>query len=190
MTLALPRPVSRAAALALLGLVLLAFARLVVAPFTSSLAELRQQIETERRLLGRYEALSMAERQGKGAAPTAAPPPARALLAGESEAIQVASLQAMLGELAGAHGVEVRSARTLPARDSEGLRLLGVELRLAAGMAALQRLLHAIETGTPTLLLATLHVMPHPDPARGEPGDVLEARIEVLGAAARKRGAP
>jgi hypothetical protein len=114
---AVPRALRQIAAVALLLLVVAVVAWTTVVPLTGRVAELREEIETERVILGRFAAVAARssetaehERIGRAALESGA------YLKGDSEALMAAGLQTTLAQLAAA--IRVRFASTRPARGS------------------------------------------------------------------------
>jgi hypothetical protein len=187
----LPVFLRRALAVALLALVLAGGWLLVARPILAERADLDERILEKRQLLGRYQA-ALATKAGQSAPSTGAAQP-QAFLEGESEAIALANLQAMLAGLVSDSGARLRSARTLPARDRSDVRFIGTQLQLSGNIDAVQRLIHAIETRVPYLIVEGLQIVPTSAasgevPASGTTGPQLDARIDVIGALARGKG--
>ena len=161
-----------------------------IAPIHARYVEATERIATERLLLGRLGG-EIARRE---AARPQGPAPARAAslangayLEGESEAVKSARLQAMVKDAAHAEGLRLGSVRALPVRDEAGLRLIGMEARLEASMTSLQRLLIALESRRPLLLIHGLQLTPaaarFASAGDAEAGEVLNIGIEIYGAA-------
>ena len=108
---------------------------------------------------------------------------------GESESIRLAALQSKLSAIAGANGVKLRSARNLPSRDKNELRLVGVQLQLMAPLDKLQKILLEIEQHKPSLFVDSLQISPG-SPARSVDDEVgmLDARFDVYAVESRQKG--
>jgi general secretion pathway protein M len=185
----LSRPVRQFAALALLMIALAAVISLTAMPLSSRIASLSEQIATERTVLGRFAAVAAQreqakelERAGRAAIESSA------YLKGESEAVKTARLQTMLGELAAAKSLRLHTMRTLPVREGEELRLVGVRVQFNAEIGQLRALLHAIETNRPFLFVEGLQVRPTSPFSRLHPeqGGVLDVRLDVFGVVSQK----
>lgn len=160
-------------------------ALVTVVPLAARVSELREQIETERVLLGRLAAAvsqesrtAEYERIGRAAARSGA------YLEGESEALMAAGLQTTLAQLAAAHRIRFSSTRALPAHERDATRLIGVSLQFRAEIEQLRRLLFLIESRRPFLFVEGLQVRPvSPFSQRDtELNGVLEVRLDVFGA--------
>lgn len=183
------RLVSKVAALALLaGVAALCYA-LVVAPVERHVATLVERIEREQALLARL---------GDGLPATATTEPdeasrreaERLFLAGQSDAVMAARLEAILRTAArDAPEIRTTSTRTLAPREVESLRLVGLEARFSASLASLQQLLLALDSVRPVVLVQTLQVSPATGPGADSGEPRLDVRIEVYGAA-RRASAP
>jgi hypothetical protein len=182
---AVSRPVRRLAAVALLLAALALAALLTVVPLTARVAELRNEIETERTLLGRFAAIAAREgetaeldRAGRAALESGA------YLKGESEALTAAGLQATLAQLAAANRIRFASTRALPARERDATRLIGVSVQFKAEIEQLRALLFRIESHRPFLFVEGLQARPvspfsqHDAQLNG----VLDVRLDVYGA--------
>lgn len=187
----LAKPIRQALALALLVAAVAAFAGGVIVPASARLSELQDRIEQERTLLGRLSAIAGDEGLARDLDRRTAHAKARGLfLAGESEAIRLANLQSQLTEIASASGIKLRSARNMPARERNELRLLGVQLHLVAPIEQLRKMLVTIEERRPLLLIDALHITPLTSAATadGEQRGMLNARFDVYGVESRKKG--
>lgn len=158
----------------------------VAAPLERRLVTAVERIGAERDLLARLQRSLAA---ATPADPRSDETPDRSpFLAGESEAVMAARLEAILGALTkAAVGVRTTSTRTVTSRDHMGLRLIGLEARMTAPLAGLQRLLLELDRMTPTVLVDGLQVGPAASAGTAEAGGdgLLEVRIEIFGAARR-----
>ena len=172
--------------LAAIGL-LLAVAALIFAagvlPLARHYTELRADIKGERELLGRFEAFTATKdaveamaRQSNGVRQSGI------FLPGETDALRAANLQALVRRIAEVEGVRLTSARSLPTEEKDGLRLIGMQAELDAGIAQLQSIILALETHRPYLFVHSLQIAP----AGGyrAKGDTLKVRFAISGAAA------
>lgn len=177
----------RLLALALTLLVALAIWLLLVRPVAGLIAEQGEAIARERQLLGRF--LAVANRSATagdierlvGEALSG-----EALLKGESDAIRLANLQSLVGEIAARGKLRLRSVRTLPRREQGGLAVLGVRIQVQSDMAGVQALLHRLETADTLLLLTGLQVSRVAGTAEG-PTEI-DLRLDVLGVARKEGG--
>jgi|GEM_PF-1408584 len=185
------KAVRRTVALALLGLVVALVVLLVVAPLAGRLSDLDAEVLDARLVLGRFEAEAArqdavpdAERLARAASESGV------YLKGESEPIRAANLQTVLAELAGRAGIRFHSARTLPQRERDDARTVGVGVQFTCAIEQLRQLLFDIEAGKPFLFVEGLHVRPVAAFAQRdrELGGLLEVHLEIYGAVPRNRG--
>lgn len=178
------RMLSRAAALGLLGLLGLAVWQLVVAPLAMRHAQVREGIDSARATLGRLQAarLELAAGSAVAAAPADRQGEPPAMLAGTSEAVALANLQASVTAVLARHGVRPQTMRMLPPLERDSMRLAGLQLEVSTSMETMQRLLHALEAARPVLFIEQLTLEPRLQPGRddAEPG-LLRAAMQVYG---------
>ena len=182
---------SKALALGLLaGAAFLVFT-LVVEPLVGRFTSAQERIAEQRALLGR---LNTAASQEPATTTTGKPAPSGAdgavFLPGASDAIRVAELQSALSRIAEAEGVQLKSTRSLPPRERETVRMLGVEARLSASIEQVQKILYKLETQRPHLFIEALQITPLAAfvPSSASTNTALDVRIDVLGAAERPKG--
>jgi general secretion pathway protein M len=180
----LSSPMQRLAAVTLLIAAVGLVTFVTVVPFAARLSELREQIEAERVLLGRFAAIAaqgeMAaelDRVGQAAASSGA------YLKGDSEALKVASLQTMLTEFAAANRIRFNNTRTLSPRDRNDTRLVGVRVQFNARIEQVRMLLHRIEAARPFLFIEGLQMQPVSAFSQRDPeqAGLLEVRLDVYG---------
>jgi hypothetical protein len=186
----LPRPVRQIAAVVLLLLVIAGIAVTTVVPLTARVAELREEIEAERVVLGRLAAVAARstetaehERVGRAALESGA------YLKGESEALMAAGLQTTLAQLAAANRVRFASTRALPARERDSTRLIGVSVQFKAEIGQLRALLFRIESHRPFLFIGGLQMRPVSPFSQSSPelNGLLDVRLDVFGALPGKK---
>lgn len=179
---------SRLGAIALLACVVLFVGFFVIAPVVGYFSDRREEITEQRRLLTRFSAAGGAAAQGGLPAKPAAD--SGIFLAGSSDALRLAELQSLTGRIAELEGVELRSTRSLPVREREGLRLLGLEANMRTTISQLQKVLYRIETGRPFVIVEDLQVTPPPLIAGEEQSGagLLDVRLNLLSAATAKKG--
>lgn len=191
MTRLLKKMFSKTAAIALLlGAVSLAYI-LAIAPLFSYYASLRSQIAEQRELLGRFNAAAAdgADSQ-KIRMPVSTESAAKIFIPGASDALRLAELQSRLKAAAEAEGVVIKSARTMPVRDRDGFRLLGLEAQMSADIRKLQRILYTLESEQPHLFIETIQISPSPLLTDENPGagNALDVRLGLYGAAPGAKG--
>ncbi len=79
-------------------------------------------------------------------------------LTGASDTIAGAALQNRVKRIGEKSGAKINSSQILPTKTENGLRRIGVKLRLEADIAALQKFLHRLESGRPLLFLDKMQV--------------------------------
>jgi general secretion pathway protein M len=186
---ALARPMRQLAAVFLLLAVVALSWFLGVLPLSAHFQHLREQIETARSTLGRFSAVAalqdrLAETQRAARAASAS----AAYLKGEGDQIKSANLQTLLSTIASENGVRLTSTRALTPIERTELRLIGVRVQFTANIEQLREILYAAESKQPFLFVdglqvRTISAMAH-DP---EHAGILDVRLDVYGAAPRKR---
>ena len=101
-------------------------------------------------------------------------------LAGETDALRTANLQALITEIAQEHGVRLSSTRALPVHEQDGLRFLGVQAELDADLKQLQAMVLAFESRRPYLFIQSVQIVP--SATRRPDIDELRVRFGVVGA--------
>jgi hypothetical protein len=187
----LSKPMRKLAALALLLGALGLLALVTVVPVASRVSELSEQIDTERAVLGRFAAISaqQAETQDRDRIGRLASQ-SEAYLKGESEPLKAAALQTLLSEFAAADGVRFYSTRTLPARDRDDARLIGVRVQFNGEIEQLRAFLYRVEAHRPFLFIEALQAQPVSPFSQRDPAQngVLDVRLDVFGALQRQKG--
>lgn len=180
----LTRIASRTAALALLVSIGFGIYFGFIAPYSDYIAELKARLEQQQLLIARLQRvaaqemrLSELEMRAKASARSAS------FISGPSDAIITANLQSRVAKLASDSGVRVRTTRALPERERNGLRMLGIQVQLAADIEQVQRIIHAIESTEPLLFIESAQLTAatarHSEDGHAEP---LEARLDIFAA--------
>jgi general secretion pathway protein M len=176
---ALPKPLSRIAALGLVALALCLAALAAVVPFArmtaagEEIGSLNNQIALHERLL-------------RAAATRPAHAARDVLVAGETSGLAGAELQRVVTELARRSGLSLRSTHVAVPKREADLAAIGVEVSLQGQMEGLRAFIHAIETGAPVLFVEMLSIksvpsyQPVPQPAS------LDVTLRVRGYGAGK----
>lgn len=181
MTLTLTKPMRQVAAVGLLTLAIALVLGLTVLPISSYLDGLQASIAEQRALLGRYQSFTANKDQlQRMAAESEAALRAGPFLGGETDAMRAASLQAHLTRVAQGQGVRLRSARTVPPTEHDGLRFIGVQVEFDTGLKQLQAIIVAFEAMRPHMFVQSLQIAPHDQHGNG--ADELKIRIGVMGA--------
>ena len=186
--------VRKAAALGLLASLLAGVWLLVVGPIEARVTTALERIAAERRLLATYEAATRdggsGAGLGSGLPDRAFPDQGKLFLDGESDAVMVAKLQAVLRDAGagggGSAGLRLASTRALAPRDLDRLRLIGLEARLTGTMLAIQSLLMKLDAARPVVLIETLQLTPVSERGPEDAGraETFDVRLEIYGAAA------
>lgn len=182
--------ISKLLALVLLGVLAYGAVTFVIKPIAAQHADLEDGIATQRVLLGRLEAAAVKAKTAHDL--TRRRDPANTgpvFLEGESDAIRISSLQSKLSEVAQSIGARLSSTQAVQARETSGVRLVGVQTQFTATLEQLQRFMFDLETAQPMLFVDTLHVSRGPDRDGQEVSD-LDVRLVVLGASPREKGQP
>lgn len=151
---------SRTLALLLLGAALAAGWALIAAPLLDAGRSYVERGERARELITRYnrvagmregleKQLTELRRRGRST---------RGYLTGASHSLAAAALQERIKTTVTRHGGTIRSSQALPPRDEQGLKRLPVRVQLTAGLAALQKILHAFETDNTYLFLDNVNI--------------------------------
>jgi general secretion pathway protein M len=177
---------SRALALAILvGLAAGAYG-FVAAPLLEDYSESLDAIAQRGLELERYRraAAELPQRQAELAALRQRRAAGAGFLAGGNEAVVAAGLQNRLRGIVGASGGELKSTQVLPPEDEAGARRIAVRGELTGTLAAVQRMVYALESGTPLLFVDNLsiHVDLAEESYRGQGLDpILDVRLDVYG---------
>lgn len=186
----LSKPVRQFVALGLLFATILAVWSFVVAPFTASITGLHSQIIAQREVLGRLLAAEGASQDAQAVAEKAdALGMDRLTIKGDNDALRTAALQSTLTDMLAAQGVRIRSARAIPARETSGVRLIGVQAQFVATLEQVQQFLLSVESAEPLLFAQTLRLSngPSTDAQSEAP---LEVSIEIFGTTATETSQP
>jgi len=179
----LSRIVQRLAAIGLLLAAVGLVAALLIVPLATHFGELRADIARQRDLLVRFEAFAANKAAAEDlAGRSQAAMQSGIFLAGETDALRTANLQALITDIAGKYGVRLASARALPAHEQDGLHFIGVQAELNADMRQLQAIMLAFEAQRPYLFIQSLQVVP--GTGQRSDGDDLKARFGIIAAAA------
>jgi general secretion pathway protein M len=174
---------SRLGAVALLLGVIGASGALIAVPLANHIGGLRGELASQRELLGRFQAFAASRTEVEAMAERSRTAIRSGLfLTGQTDALRTASLQALVTGIAGEHGIRMSSARTLPSREIDGLRLIGVQAELNADLESFQAMILSLESHRPYLFIESLNVAPT---ASRRPGDdALRVRLGIFGAIA------
>ncbi|MGA2125112.1 MAG: type II secretion system protein GspM [Xanthobacteraceae bacterium] len=105
-------------------------------------------------------------------------------LTGANDGVVGADLQTRLKAITEADGSRLQSVQSLPATHSGAVRYVGVRIELIGSLAAIQRAIHAVESGKPYLFV-TAAVLKSSSPmvSPNQPAEpVINAQLDVFGA--------
>lgn len=182
---------SKFLAVGLLAAVIAAFLTVIVNPLWERHSATLDRIEDQRALLGRLQSVAARSDEVRQVEATRKAGGENGIfLAGDSDAIKIAGLQALLGELCQSKGVRLTSTRAVSPRERGGVVLLGIQAQVTASVEQLQKMLYELETRRPLLFIASLHAAPSSIVAEASAGKSpgLDVSFEVLGAIPHKKG--
>ncbi len=122
---------------------------------SEDIAALQTRVAREAALI---ETLPLIRREADASATA----PARAVLAGSSDAIAGATLQEQVQAMAGSASAQLTSIETLPAEQVGSYRRIGVRVELSAQLSVVVALLRAIEQATPSMLVDDIRLTATP----------------------------
>jgi general secretion pathway protein M len=134
----------------------------VVSPLAAFYADRADRLDALRARAAREAALIEALPALRAEAQTAARTPARAVLAGNTDAIAGATLQEQVQGMASAASAQLTSIETLPAEQVGAYRRIGVRVELSAQLAVAVALLRAIEEAQPSMLVDDIRLTATP----------------------------
>lgn len=149
-----------AASLALLALLLVCLG--IISPILDVHAAQSEQIAQLQMRVAREAALIETLPALKQEAVSAAKAPARAVLAGNSDAIAGATLQEQVQGMANAANAQLTSIETLPAEQVGSYRRIGVRVELSAQLAVVVALLRGVEEAQPSMLVDDIRLTATP----------------------------
>ncbi|MFQ5953720.1 MAG: type II secretion system protein GspM [Kiloniellales bacterium] len=174
-------PLSRLAALGLLILVVVAFAYGVGTPLLdryqakrAEIEESLQSLRVHRRAARRETALRRTIERLEESRPLDG-----LLLPSGSDGAAVAAMQERIQSIIADTGARLTSALALPVEPGQGHRRIGLRLQFEADIEGLQRILYALESGRPAVVLDNLFIRGRTSRAIGAVNP-LDTRVDVL----------
>ncbi|HZP79816.1 MAG TPA: type II secretion system protein GspM [Pseudolabrys sp.] len=165
----------------------LALLFLFVWPIQAFFAERNAQITNQRALLSRLNAVIAQQSTVDTLAAGSAVDKHRAeFLQGTNEGVIAANLQITLKGMAQTTGARVRSARTLPAKVSDDVKLIGAQIEITGPIQAIDQTVRTIEAARPFLFVVGAVLKPAQQMIL-QPTDValppqIDAQLDVVGA--------
>lgn len=179
---------SRILAVVLLIAAVAGVSGLIVTPIAKVISDADKKIGSDIQLLARLKAIvAFSEVPSAKIQAVDAQQYRAEFLAGDQEAVVVADLQSRLRTLIVSHNSELMSAAPLPQRASGGLAVLGLKLQIRGQLADIQKIVHAMESGTPLLWVGRAQLgleqrrMPG-TPVGASLGRNIMAELDVFGA--------
>lgn len=161
----------------------LAVYALFVMPVADFFSARDARIAEQRLLLARLTAIAQREPAVQAAARETTEQLKRGeLLIGPNEGVINADLQTRIKTITEQAGARLRSVQGLPASTSEQTRYVGARLEMHGTLQAIQRALHAIETGRPYLFVTSAAIRPSLNAQNPREEPVIEARLDLVGA--------
>jgi general secretion pathway protein M len=160
-----------------------------VLPIRAVLAQREVQIDEQRQLLARLNAIAAQAQTVQGLLDTVDAAKEHAeFLRGSNPGVVAADLQTKLTALILSGGGRVRSIRSLPPKTVDGIKFLGAQIDISGPFRAIEQAVYSIENGTPFLFIAGATIKPSIQPSTfsgsaaltTEP--TLDAQLDVIGA--------
>jgi len=163
----------------------LAIFSLVVEPIHAFLADRDAEIARQSELLARLRAVAAREADIQALARQSAAGIDRGeFLVGPNEGVASAGLQARLKTMTEGAGARLRSVQGLPARADGEVRYIGARIEIYGALGAVHRVVHAVESGKPYLLVtgAAIRLSPQINRQGGPEEPIIDAQLEIFGA--------
>jgi general secretion pathway protein M len=105
-------------------------------------------------------------------------------LAGANDGAVGADLQTRLKAIAEAGGTRLQSVQSMPAMQNGAVKYIGARIELIGALVAIQRTIHALESGKPYLFVTAAALKSSSPVARpDQPAEpVIDAQLDVFGA--------
>ncbi len=107
-------------------------------------------------------------------------------LEGDSAANASANLHAMIGGLADANSTDLSSVVTLPEKSSGDVKLVGLKVIISGELEDVHKVVFALETATPPLIIDTLSLQAIPQRGKNAPAK-MAVNLNVLGVLAPQK---
>jgi len=111
-------------------------------------------------------------------------------LAGANDGAVGADLQTRLKAIAEAGGTRLQSVQSMPITQNREVKYVGARIELIGTLAAIQRTIHALESGKPYLFVTAATLKSSSPVARPDQSlePVIDAQLDVFGALSPKAG--
>lgn len=189
MTQRISKPIRQIAAVSLLVALCIGLWLFVWSPIVNTIRDQDAKILEQREVLGRLSSaenlagqVTDLEQRSRSIDIT------KLTLRGDSDPLRTAELQTELTKIVTAHGVRLKSTRALAARDTGGVRLVGVQAQFQATLAQLQKILLTIEESEPILVIEALRVVAAAGTTDAKTEPALDINIDVFGATGTGKG--
>ena len=181
MRLARGSPASRLAALGLLAVVVAVFAYVAGAPLMAQYRAIQAEIAATLQSLGVHRDAGRREAALRRTIDRLEESRSLdgLLLPRGSDGAAVAAMQAHTQSIIGDASARLTSALALPAESREGHRRIGLRLQFEADTEGLRRILHALESGRPAMVLDNLFIRGRTSRAIGAVNP-LDTRVDVF----------
>lgn len=189
MTDGISKPVRQLAAIALLASLCAGFWLFVWSPAVGTLRQQDAKIAEQREVLARL--LSAGNLAGEASAleqKSTSLDTTNLMLKGDSDPLRTAELQTALTKIVADFGLRLRSTRSLPAREAQGVRLVGVQAQFQATLEQLQKVLLAIEDSEPVFVIEALRIAGAASAADAKTETPLDISVDVFGATGTGKG--
>jgi len=149
---------SRSLAVALLVIVALLVWFIMINSLAGRLAKNRAILIDKAALLERWEAKAIALGHQPLTRQVSLRDFQKYYVTGSNAALALANLQAQIRPILARHKMTLRSAQSLPVRNVEGRKQLGLRLQMSGTLQSIRQVLHAFETRQPYLFVDKLHL--------------------------------
>jgi general secretion pathway protein M len=150
-----------------------------------------EQITKRSALLGRLEGVAAHETAVREMVRKAAAEFDRGeFLAGVNDGAVGAELQTRLKAIAEAGGTRLQSVQSMPVTQNRAVKYVGARIELIGTLAAIQRTIHALESGKPYLFVTAATLKSSSPVARPDQPlePVIDAQLDVFGALSPEEG--
>ena len=135
----------------------------IVMPVWQRVQSADEGIAQQRALLGRYLVVAHGAAAQETRAQDIGARPSDVYLPGETDALRLAHLQAVLNDAANNQSIRLASTRVIDISERGGVRLLGLQAQLSGELDPLQKLLYDLEWQRPNLIVDSLTIARGPD---------------------------